>query len=63
MIDDVVVRFEDAVGQPVLPHELPDIFLAVEFWCARRQWQQRDVAWDLERFGAMPSGAFVTGIT
>jgi hypothetical protein len=56
VIDDVVVRFEDAVRQPVLPHELPDIFLAVEFWCARRQWQQRDVAWGVERLGATPSG-------
>ena len=30
VIDDVVERFEDAVRQPVLPHELPDVFLAVE---------------------------------
>ena len=37
MIDDVVEGFEDAVGEPVLPHELPHIFLAVEFRCARRR--------------------------
>jgi hypothetical protein len=30
VIDDVVERFEDAVRQPVLTHELPDVFLAVE---------------------------------
>src|SRR6266853_555147 len=29
VIDDVVEGFEDAVRQPVLAHELPDIFLAV----------------------------------
>ena len=23
---------KDAVGEPVLPHELPDIFLTIEFW-------------------------------
>ena len=30
-IDDVVEACEDAVGQPVLSHELPDVFLRVEF--------------------------------
>ena len=35
VIDDVVEGFENSVRQPVLPHELPDIFLAVEFG-----WQQ-----------------------
>src|SRR5262245_60105659 len=29
VIDDVVEGFENSVRQPVLPHELPDIFLAV----------------------------------
>jgi hypothetical protein len=28
VIDDVVEGFEDAVRQPVLPHELPYVFLA-----------------------------------
>jgi hypothetical protein len=31
IIDGVVEGFENSVRQPVLPHELPDIFLAVEF--------------------------------
>src|SRR5262245_50996534 len=44
------------IRQPVLPHELPDIFLAVEFGCAWRQLQERDVAWNLEGLGAMPAG-------
>jgi hypothetical protein len=30
MIDDIVEGFEDAVGEPILPHELPDVLLAVE---------------------------------
>src|SRR5262249_45449984 len=40
----------------VLPHELPDIFLAIEFGCAWRELQERDVAWNLEGLGAMPPG-------
>jgi hypothetical protein len=55
-IDDVVEGFENSVRQPVLPHELPDIFLAVEFGCAWRELQERDVVWNLEGLGAMPSG-------
>ena len=26
MINDLVVGFEDVVGEPVIPHELPDVF-------------------------------------
>ena len=37
VIDDVVEGFEDPVRQPVLSDELPDIFLAVELRCTRRQ--------------------------
>jgi hypothetical protein len=48
VIDDVVERFENSVRQPVLAHELPDIFLAVEFGCAWRKLQERDVVWNLE---------------
>ena len=57
VIDDVVEGFENSVRQPVLPHELPDIFLAVEFGRAWRELQKRDVAWNLEGLGAMPPGA------
>src|SRR6266567_7665540 len=56
VIDDVVEGFEDAVRQPVLAHELPDIFLAVELGRARRQRQERDVARHLEVLGAVPAG-------
>src|SRR5258708_39910066 len=48
VIDDIVEGFENSVRQPVLPHELPDIFLAVEFGCAWRELQERDVVWNLE---------------
>src|SRR6266508_4650658 len=56
VVDDVVEGFEDTVREPILPHELPDIFLTVEFGCARRQRHEREVAWDLESLGAMPPG-------
>ena len=35
MIEDVVIRFEDPVGEPVVAHELPDIFHRVELRIAR----------------------------
>ena len=47
VIDDIVERFKDTVREPVLPHELPDVFLAVELGRARWQRQERDIAWDL----------------
>src|SRR6516165_2992105 len=56
VIYDVVEGFENSVRQPVLPNELPDIFLAVEFRCAWRKLQERDVVWNLEGLGAMPPG-------
>ena len=55
VIDDFVEGFEDAVRQPVRPHELPDIFLRVELRRTRRQRQERDVFGSLEVFGAVPS--------
>src|SRR6266404_9605963 len=32
-----VVGFEDAVGEPVVTHELPDVLDRVELWALRRQ--------------------------
>jgi len=32
MIDNLIVGFEDAVGEPVVPHELPNIFDWIELW-------------------------------
>lgn len=39
MGDDVVVGFEDAVREPVLADELPDVFYRIQF---RRPWRQRN---------------------
>ena len=55
VIDDIVEGFEDSVRQPVLTHELPDIFLWVEFRRTRRQRHEQEVGWDLEVLGAVPA--------
>ena len=56
MVDDVVVGFEDAVRQPVVAHELPDVLDRVELRTPRRQRHQRDVGGH-DQFGrSMPSG-------
>ena len=44
MVDNVVVGLEHAIGEPVIAHELPDVFNRVEFRRARRQWQDGNVA-------------------
>ena len=43
MVDDVVVGFEDAVGEPVVAHELPDVFGRVQLRTFGRQRHERDV--------------------
>jgi hypothetical protein len=43
MIDEVVVGLEDAVGEPVVAHELPDVFHRIEFGAFRRQGDDGDV--------------------
>ena len=53
--DNIVVGFEDAVGEPVLTHEVPEIFDRVQFRRLRRQRQDRDVAWDDEIIGHVPA--------
>jgi len=53
--DNIVVGFEDAVGEPVLTHEEPEVLNRVEFRRLRRQWQDRDVAWDDEIIGHVPA--------
>ena len=55
MIEDVVIRFEDPVGEPVVAHELPDIFHRVELRRFRRQRQEGDVVWDRKLLRDMPS--------
>ena len=56
MVEDVVIGFEDAIREPVVAHELPDVFHRVQFGAFRWQRQQRDVLWHDECCGAVPSG-------
>ena len=54
VIDDVVVGVEDAVGQPVVAHELPDVFGRIEFEAFWRQGNEGDVGGDGELCGRVP---------
>jgi hypothetical protein len=54
VVDDIVVAKEDAVGQPVVAHELPDVFLRVQLGTFGREEYERDVAGDVELAGGMP---------
>ena len=55
MFEDVVVGFEDAVRQPIVAHELPDVLDRIELGRFRRQRQERDVVWDEKPLRDMPS--------
>ena len=48
---DLKIRFDNQFCRM-----LPNIFLSVEFGCAWRKLQERDVVWNLEGLGAMPPG-------
>ena len=56
MIDKVVVGFEDAVGEPIVPHELPDVFHGIEFRAFRRQRDDSDVVGHDEACRHVPAG-------
>lgn len=56
VIDDIVVRAEDAVGQPVVAHELPQVLDRVQFRALWRQWHERDVIRQVEAVGHVPAG-------
>lgn len=43
MGDDIVIGFEDAVGEPVFAHEEPEVLNRIELGRLGRQWQDRDV--------------------
>ena len=43
MVDEIVVVFEDAIGEPIVAQELPDVFDRVELGAFRRQWNDGDV--------------------
>ena len=42
-VEDVVVGFEDAVRQPIVAHELPDILDGIEFRAFGRERDDADV--------------------
>ena len=56
MIDDIVVGFEYAVGEPVVAHELPDIFDRVQFGTSRRKRHEGDIGGHDQFGGSVPSG-------
>jgi len=43
MVEDIFIGFEDAVGEPVVAHELPDVLDRVEFGAFWRQRDESDV--------------------
>ncbi len=55
-VDDLVIRAEDTVRQPVLSHELPDVLDGIEFGAFWRKGQQGDVAGNVQLPGGMPTG-------
>jgi len=56
VIDDVVEGFEDPVREPIFAHELPDVFLGIQFGTLSGQRDERDVGGDVQPAGEMPSG-------
>jgi len=54
--DDLVVRFEDPVGQPIVAQELPDVLDRVQFGRSWRQEHERDVFGNFELLGGVPAG-------
>lgn len=56
MVEDVGVGSEDPVGQPVFPHELPDVFGGVELGRFGRQRHEGNVLGDFELGRKMPPG-------
>src|ERR1700730_1157452 len=47
--------FEDAVREPIVAHELPDVLDRIELGRFRWQRQERDVVWDGKPLRDMPS--------
>lgn len=56
MIEDVIVGSEDAVGEPIIAHELPDVLDRVEFGTFGRQSDDADIGGHDELSGHVPSG-------
>jgi len=56
MVENILVGFEHAVGEPVLAHIVPDILHGVQFRRFGRQRDDRDIAGHHKVFGEVPSG-------
>jgi hypothetical protein len=56
VVENVLARLEDPLREPVFAHELPDVFLRVQFGTFRRLPDQRDVWRDGEAAGEVPTG-------
>lgn len=55
MGDDIVINFTDAVGEPVLAHEVPEMFDRIELWRFRRQRQDCYVGGHIKCLGHVPA--------
>jgi hypothetical protein len=55
VIDDIIVGLEDAVGEPVVAHELPEVLDRVQLWAFGRQRQEGDVGRDHQCCRGVPS--------
>ena len=55
VIDEIVVRFEDAVGEPVIAHKLPDVLDRVELGTFRWQGDNCDVGRHNEAHREVPA--------
>ena len=56
VIDDVALRAEDAIGQPVVSDELPDVLDRVQLGAFGRQRQQADVGRHQQSIRQVPAG-------
>lgn len=56
MGENVVVGLEDPVRQPIVAHELPDVFDRIELGAFGRQWDDGDVGRHDELVREVPSG-------
>ena len=56
MVDEIIVGFEDAVGEPIVAEELPDVFDRVELGAFRRQRNYGDVCRHHKTGRQVPAG-------
>lgn len=56
VVEDVVIVAENSVREPIVAHELPEIFDRVQFGAFGGQIQQGDIVRDIQGVGAVPAG-------